>query len=149
LNPPLIFRVIVAMSFLSAKAFNPPSVHSWRADFLADVLDAVGETKGTILSAYRTAETNAMLARTTFGVAENSQDIVNRALDVRLEAKLSDAMTKARASVVRTRIRNGSRTRSVPADRIRRSRLPSGRAGIPLPCAHRCGQTQSLPRSSG
>src|SRR6202045_4828864 len=33
--------------------------------FLADVLDAVGETKATILSAYRAAKTNAMLARTT------------------------------------------------------------------------------------
>src|SRR5271169_4992237 len=49
------------------------------------------------LSAYRTAETNAMLARTTFGVAEHSQHIVGRALDIRLESKLSDAMTKARA----------------------------------------------------
>jgi uncharacterized protein YcbK (DUF882 family) len=66
-------------------------------DFLADVLDAVGETKATILSAYRTAETNAMLARTTFGVAEHSQHIVGRALDIRLEARLSDAMTRARA----------------------------------------------------
>jgi len=66
-------------------------------DFLADVLDAVGETKATILSAYRTAETNAMLARTTFGVAEHSQHIVGRALDVSLESRLSDAMTRARA----------------------------------------------------
>ena len=66
-------------------------------DFLADVLDAVGETKATILSAYRTAETNAMLARTTFGVAEHSQHIVGRALDIRLESKLYDAMTRARA----------------------------------------------------
>ena len=66
-------------------------------DFLADLLDAVGETKATILSAYRTAETNAMLARTTFGVAEHSQHIVGRALDIRLESKLSDAMTRARA----------------------------------------------------
>ena len=66
-------------------------------DFLADVLDAVGETKATILSAYRTAETNAVLARTTFGVAEHSQHIVGRALDIRLEARLSDAMTRARA----------------------------------------------------
>jgi uncharacterized protein YcbK (DUF882 family) len=41
-------------------------------DFLADVLDAVGETKASILSAYRTAETNGMLARTTFGVAAHS-----------------------------------------------------------------------------
>src|ERR1700736_2834396 len=66
-------------------------------DFLADILDAVGETHATILSAYRTAETNALLARTTFGVAEHSQHIVGRALDIRLESKLSDAMTKARA----------------------------------------------------
>src|ERR1700730_3638655 len=66
-------------------------------DFLADVLDAVGETSATILSAYRTAETNAMLARTAFGVAEHSQHIGGRALDIRLESKLSDAMTKARA----------------------------------------------------
>jgi uncharacterized protein YcbK (DUF882 family) len=66
-------------------------------DFLADVLDAVGETKATILSAYRTAETNEMLARTTFGVAEHSQHIVGRALDIRLETRLSDAMTRARA----------------------------------------------------
>src|SRR5580704_13890285 len=66
-------------------------------DFLADVLEAVGETKGTILSAYRTAETNAMLARTTFGVAEHSQHIVGRALDIRLESKLGEAMNAARA----------------------------------------------------
>jgi uncharacterized protein YcbK (DUF882 family) len=66
-------------------------------DFLADVVDAVGGTRTTILSAYRTAETNAMLARTTFGVAEHSQHIVGRALDVRLDSKLSEAMTAARA----------------------------------------------------
>ena len=54
-------------------------------DFLAAVLDAVGETKATILSAYRTPATNAMLARTMFGVAENSQHIYGRALDIRLE----------------------------------------------------------------
>ena len=58
---------------------------------------AVGATKATILSAYRTAETNAMLARTTFGVAEHSQHVVGRALDLRLESRLCDAMTKARA----------------------------------------------------
>ena len=38
-----------------------------------------------------------MLARTTFGVAEHSQHITGRALDMRLESKLSDAMAKARA----------------------------------------------------
>ena len=66
-------------------------------DFLADVLDSVGQTKATILSAYRTAETNAMLARTMFGVAEHSQHILGRALDIRVDANLSEAMTKARA----------------------------------------------------
>ncbi|MBV8131925.1 MAG: DUF882 domain-containing protein [Alphaproteobacteria bacterium] len=66
-------------------------------DFLAHVLDAVGETSATILSAYRTAETNAMLARTTFGVAEHSQHILGRALDLRLDSKLPTAMNAARA----------------------------------------------------
>ncbi len=67
-------------------------------DFLADILDAVGETSATILSAYRTAETNAMLARTTFGVAEHSQHIYGRALDVSLGSKLGEAMNAARAA---------------------------------------------------
>ena len=66
-------------------------------DFLADVMDSVGQSKATILSAYRTAETNAMLARTMFGVAEHSQHIVGRALDIRVDSGLSEAMTKARA----------------------------------------------------
>lgn len=66
-------------------------------DFLADVLDSVGETRATILSAYRTAETNAMLARTMFGVAEHSQHIVGRALDIRFDSRLSEAMNQARA----------------------------------------------------
>jgi len=66
-------------------------------DFLAMVMDAVGATRATILSAYRTPETNAMLARTTFGVADNSQHLYGRALDVRLEARLEEAMQAARA----------------------------------------------------
>jgi len=66
-------------------------------DFLADVLDAVGATGATILSAYRTTETNAMLARTTFGVAENSQHMYGRALDLHIGSKLPEAMTAARA----------------------------------------------------
>ena len=64
---------------------------------ILDVLDAVGATDATILSAYRTAETNAMLARTTFGVAENSQHMYGRALDLHLGSKLAEAMTAARA----------------------------------------------------
>jgi uncharacterized protein YcbK (DUF882 family) len=65
-------------------------------DFLANVMDAVGATGATILSAYRTPETNAMLARTTFGVAENSQHLYGRALDVYLSTRLEDAMEVAR-----------------------------------------------------
>ena len=66
-------------------------------DFLASVMDAVGATSATILSAYRTRETNAMLARTTFGVADNSQHIYGRALDVRLATRNEEAMQAARA----------------------------------------------------
>lgn len=66
-------------------------------DFLASVMDAVGETKATVLSAYRTRETNAMLARTTFGVADNSQHIYGRALDVSFSSRLPDALQTARA----------------------------------------------------
>jgi uncharacterized protein YcbK (DUF882 family) len=66
-------------------------------DFLAAVMDGVGATQATVLSAYRTRETNAMLARTTFGVADNSQHLYGRALDIHLGARLEDAMQAARA----------------------------------------------------
>src|SRR5712671_5275549 len=66
-------------------------------DFLASVMDSVGATSATILSAYRTRETNAMLARTTFGVADNSQHIYGRALDIRLATRNEEAMQAARA----------------------------------------------------
>src|SRR6266404_5190624 len=66
-------------------------------DFLSGVMLAVGQTSATILSAYRTAETNAMLSHTHFGVAENSQHIYGRALDVHFGDKLADAMKAARA----------------------------------------------------
>lgn len=66
-------------------------------DFLATVMDAVGQTAATILSAYRSPETNTKLSKTTFGVAENSQHIYGRALDVHFGDKLEDAMKAARA----------------------------------------------------
>ncbi len=66
-------------------------------DFLCGIMQAVGQTSATILSAYRTPETNAMLARTSFGVAENSQHLYGRALDVHFGDKLDDAMKAARA----------------------------------------------------
>src|SRR5882762_4840604 len=66
-------------------------------DFLMGVMQAVGQTSATILSAYRTAETNAMLSHTHFGVAENSQHLYGRALDVHFGDNLADAMKAARA----------------------------------------------------
>jgi uncharacterized protein YcbK (DUF882 family) len=66
-------------------------------DFLADIMAATGQTRATVLSAFRSIETNRMLARTTFGVAENSQHIYGRALDVQFPAKLHDAVAAARA----------------------------------------------------
>jgi uncharacterized protein YcbK (DUF882 family) len=66
-------------------------------DFLSGVLQSVGETKATILSAYRTPETNAMLSKKGFKAAENSQHLYGRALDVHMSDKLSEAMKTARA----------------------------------------------------
>jgi uncharacterized protein YcbK (DUF882 family) len=66
-------------------------------DFLWDVLNAVGATTATILSAYRTPETNAMLAQTTFGVAEHSLHTYARAIDFTIGSALADAMAAARA----------------------------------------------------
>jgi uncharacterized protein YcbK (DUF882 family) len=66
-------------------------------DFLAAVMDAVGAVRATVLSAYRTLETNQLLARTTFGVAEHSEHIFGRALDIRVETRLEAAMQAARA----------------------------------------------------
>ena len=57
-------------------------------DFLADVMDSSGIVKATVLSAYRTPKTNAMLATKYFGVAEKSQHLAGRAIDVTLDSKL-------------------------------------------------------------
>ena len=66
-------------------------------DFLTAVMAATGQKEAIILSAYRTRETNEALAHTDFGVAENSQHIYGKALDVHFGAGLSDAMQAARA----------------------------------------------------
>jgi uncharacterized protein YcbK (DUF882 family) len=65
-------------------------------DFLADVMDAVGESTASVLSAYRTPETNAKLRATMFGVAEKSQHMYGRAIDVSFDRRLVDAETAAR-----------------------------------------------------
>jgi uncharacterized protein YcbK (DUF882 family) len=64
-------------------------------DFVADVLDAVGQTMASVLSGYRTPETNARLRATTLGVAEKSQHLYGRAVDVSMD-RLVDAKTVAR-----------------------------------------------------
>src|SRR4029077_17412096 len=62
----------------------------------ASVMDSVGQQEATILSAYRTPATNAALAKTHFGVAENSQHMYGPALDVHFGDKLAEAMRAAR-----------------------------------------------------
>lgn len=71
-------------------------LHVETLDFLADVMAATGQSGALILSAYRTPETNAKLARTTFGVAERSQHIYGRALDISFDRRLVDAKNAAR-----------------------------------------------------
>jgi len=66
-------------------------------DFLSHVMQSVGQNQATILSAYRTPETNAMLARKGFKPAENSLHLYGRAVDVHFGEKLPDAMKAARA----------------------------------------------------
>lgn len=66
-------------------------------NFLNDVMDAVGVTQATVLSGYRTKETNARLRARSFGVAENSMHIVGRAIDVSFDGKLDAAERTARA----------------------------------------------------
>jgi uncharacterized protein YcbK (DUF882 family) len=70
-------------------------VHVDTLDFLADVMAAIGAPEATILSAYRTPETNAMLATYIVGVAEKSQHLLGRALDVTFDGRLADARTAA------------------------------------------------------
>jgi uncharacterized protein YcbK (DUF882 family) len=65
-------------------------------DFLSAVMAAAGQTSATILSAYRTPETNEALEKTNFGVAENSQHLYGRALDVYFENDLEKTMQTAR-----------------------------------------------------
>jgi uncharacterized protein YcbK (DUF882 family) len=65
-------------------------------DFLADVIEAAGQAHATVLSAYRTKKTNAMLASRIFGVAEKSQHLAGRAIDITLDANLSPAAKIAR-----------------------------------------------------
>jgi uncharacterized protein YcbK (DUF882 family) len=64
-------------------------------DLLADIMEAVGQSKATVLSAFRTTETNARLASKGLGVAEHSQHLLGKALDVTFPSRLPDAHRKA------------------------------------------------------
>src|SRR5579859_1412904 len=57
-------------------------------DFLADVMAETGQRSATVLSGYRTRETNERLRATSFGVAENSQHLYGRAVDVTFDRDL-------------------------------------------------------------
>lgn len=65
-------------------------------DFFADVIENANQHSATILSAYRTPKTNRMLASRIFGVAEKSQHLAGRALDITLDSNLKSAATVAR-----------------------------------------------------
>jgi uncharacterized protein YcbK (DUF882 family) len=66
-------------------------------DFLADVMDAIGQRGATVLSAYRTSETNERLRATRFGVAEQSMHLYGRAIDVTFDRNLGRAAPAALA----------------------------------------------------
>lgn len=66
-------------------------------DFLADVMAAIDQSGATVLSAYRTRETNERLKATTFGVAEQSQHLYGRAIDVTFDRGLRGAERAALA----------------------------------------------------
>jgi uncharacterized protein YcbK (DUF882 family) len=65
-------------------------------DILAEVMAAIGQSRATVLSAYRTQATNRKLADRLYGVAEKSQHLTGRAIDVTFDAKLALAAQAAR-----------------------------------------------------
>jgi uncharacterized protein YcbK (DUF882 family) len=67
-------------------------------DFLVAVMAAIGQTSAVVLSAYRSYETNKKLALTNFGVADNSEHLYGKAIDVSFPVgRLLDAVAAARA----------------------------------------------------
>jgi uncharacterized protein YcbK (DUF882 family) len=64
-------------------------------DFLADVMAATSQGSATVLSAFRTRATNDKLRATQFGVAEQSQHLYGRAIDVTFDSRLGGAQQAA------------------------------------------------------
>ena len=93
--PGAIEDLAVFLRDFHADKVGPVSVAT--LDFLADVMAAVGEREATILSAYRTPETNRMLRARYFGVAEKSQHLLGKALDVTFGGKIGKAERAALA----------------------------------------------------
>jgi uncharacterized protein YcbK (DUF882 family) len=69
-------------------------------DFLWESLDQVDRDRATVLSGYRTHETNEKLRHSKIGVAEGSQHLFGRAIDVYVEGRV-DKMAKAARSMRR------------------------------------------------
>ncbi len=65
-------------------------------DFMGDVLARAGASEATLLSGYRSPETNAKLARTQFGVAEKSFHVEGRAIDFFVPQRMAEAAEIAR-----------------------------------------------------
>lgn len=65
-------------------------------DLLSEVLAGSRASEATLLSGYRSPETNAKLAKTQFGVAERSHHIEGRAIDFWIATRLRDAVEIAR-----------------------------------------------------
>ena len=82
------------LSLLDAHLGRMTNIDVGVSGFLADVR---ATRAPTACQSFRAPEINAMLARTTFGVAENSQHLYDRALDVRFATNLPHAVTVARA----------------------------------------------------
>jgi len=95
-NGPLLTAVTDLAAFLrDFHADKTGPVDIGMLDFLADVMAATGQRSATVLSAYRTRETNDKLKATTFGVAEQSQHLFGRAIDVTFDSQLSGTKTAA------------------------------------------------------
>ena len=65
-------------------------------DFMTEVLARAGASEATLLSGYRSPETNAKLAKTQFGVAEKSFHIEGRAIDFFVPKRMAEAAEIAR-----------------------------------------------------
>jgi uncharacterized protein YcbK (DUF882 family) len=65
-------------------------------DFIYDVRESLGSKETfEVISAYRSPKTNEMLRATTGGVAQNSQHLLARAIDVRLRGTDSEDLRNA------------------------------------------------------